>query len=587
MWRDLVPRSLHDNLRWRYRLWGATRDEQWGIWNACREDIEFFVDSFVWTVDPRRQSSVVPFILWDYQREALSAIQECLLDGRSVVIEKSRDMGATWTVLVFLTWLWLFHEDRKILCISRDEESVEKLGDPDSLFWKIDFMLEGLPSWLLRGYTPEYRKRKLFAHPVTRSVISGQASTERAGVGGRATVMFLDEFSQVRDAREVLRRTAGTTNCRIFTGTHKGTGTVFHELTNPNTVAGSMVRKIVMHWSQHPEKRRGLYRWDGRNVVILDTGYRYPPDFRFVTDGTPSGGPYPGVRSPWYDRKAAEIGDPIGVAEDLDINPSGSTATLFDALHVAQLLESACRPVWEGVAEYSSDGYLRCLRQMKDGPLKLWRHLDGSQLSESVYCGGADISEGVGSSPTCFSFADAKTGEKVLEYTNARIDPSEAAVLVAALCRWLYDALFCWENHGPGRRFGIRLAELGVNMYREKDQVGWYPSADAKDLLLREYREHLYSRRFVNYSEAALKECLNFEMDSSGHYRHSCEKVKTNPYSASINHGDHVIADALCARLVSVLNMASGRPKADVIPINSLAWRRMVRHEARVQEVGY
>lgn len=623
-YRD-VPTDLAANLRFRIALLERCKESaevRQAVRHMCENDIVFWLAAFAWQFNPRKKAKAMirPFIPWDFQIEALlddndspdgPGILWCIDNSQDLVIEKSRDMGISYLLLFVATWQFLFHPPTAILAISRSEDAVDKSGDHKSLFWKVDFILRYQPAWLLGGYdatNSAHRQKLLFSHPNGASII-GEASSEKSLVGGRGTWALIDEFSQIREAREILRRTQGTTDCRIVCGTHKGTGSVFAEICDPQTQAGSEFEKKVLHWSRHPEKKRGLYCWSKtkRRVEAIDPDYQFPPDYPFVLDGTPFGGPRPGVRSPWYDRAARRIGDERGVAEDLDINPAGSVSTVFPADLIQDLIEEYCQPpLWTGEAKYDQTGRLLELEQRPGGNLKMWIKPSNGKLPEGVFCGGADVAEGVGASPTCFTFGNAETGEKVIEYTNGKIAPREAACLYVALARALRDpetnlgARIAWERDGPGISLGQQVTEelkyRNVHMHvldkkflvRASDQPGWYPSPDAMDALLREYKDALRRRLFTNRSEAALKECLQFELDHMGHAKHSTVVNPKNPHHARINHGDHVVADALCWKLIKMLGKLSKpgvkEPPKVALP-GSIMWRRELRANRQADSV--
>src|SRR5260370_31721848 len=162
----------------------------------CREDILLYVNTFVWQFTPRRRGGlqVGPFVTWDFQDEALLTMLDCIEEDEDLCIEKSREMGASWMLLMVFEWLWHFQPWQKFLLISRNEKAVED-EDPDSLFWKIDFMHRYQPDWLM----PRMKRRKLFyGNEDNGSTITGQASTGKAGVGGRATAMGIDQFSPIQ-----------------------------------------------------------------------------------------------------------------------------------------------------------------------------------------------------------------------------------------------------------------------------------------------------------------------------------------------------------------------------------------------------
>ncbi len=605
-YRD-VPRDPDENLR--YRQWVVTRAARSRrfrekVIDVCRHDVVYYINTFVYQFNPKAvgPARAGPFIAWDFQEEALldrpettgrKGILWCVEHRKSAVVEKSRDMGISWTFLIAQDWLAQSQDYWQSLNISRDADAVD-CGSPDSLFWKIRFMHQHLPEWLLGPVTT---KKFFFEYHRTKSFITGEASTGKAGVGGRASVAFIDEAPLIDAIQEVRERTANTTDCRFFNGTHNGNSGTFFELCNtPEFV------KVQCHWRRHPEKSRGLYTFNAekQQVEVLDKSYFFPPDFNFVMDGKPVGGPEPGIRSPWYDSKCIDIGSSRAIAQELDINPAGSAATLFDQAVVNNLIRTyAFEPYWEGDVVFKADNPAGTAELVSSpgGPLKLWCHLDvHGRPPAAPYAGGADVAAGSGATPSCISFANCKTGEKVLEYTNARIYPQDLAPVAVALCSLFADVdglgvMFAWEQQGPGDTFGKHVIELGyrrvyykrdplvIGQAADADRPGWSPLGKNKPMLLRDYQAALQSHRFINRSEPALLECLAFKFDRQGKLVHANEASHNDPSGATVNHADHVIGDALCSMMMQL----SGQPrtgkekeKADP-PFNSLLWRRQER----------
>lgn len=608
-WHLQVPRTYRANLQFRLKLLRLCRDNparQAAMIHACKEDILFYVNAFVWQINPRLiKSEIGPFLTWPFQEEAiLQTIHRLYEDQDDMLWEKSREMGATWMALIIEDWTCLFHPWKKFLTISHSEQAVDRAGDADSLFWKIRFMHEHLPGWLLRGAA----KQKLrFRYPATRSSLTGTATSERSGVGGRATAILLDEFSKHRDDYAILGQTADT-GPRLFIGTHYGLEQAFYGLTQRPDM-----RKIIMHWTQHPEKWKGAYRYDKKanQVEVLDKTYAYPADFNFVLSEEPLGGPFPGIRSPWYDRECRRRNNSRDVAMHLDINPQGSQSQFFDPLTIRILQETyAVPPVWEGDISFDPDsGRPRCLVKLEGGPVKLWilPKSDGS-LPQAPYAAGADVSTGNGTTNSVFTAGDARSGEKVLEYATANTKPERFAMACVALCWLLKDesgepAKFAWEHAGPGLVFGEKVIESGYRniYYREAHQTlaggkvsdlpGWYPNNSTKRLLLDEYRAALEARWFLNRSHIALKECLDYRRNPQGHVEHPGDLAnKDDPSGARVNHGDRVIGDALCWKMMDSLGYRAEKKKEKVeTKPGSLAWRRTLRHNQTIdgwQESG-
>lgn len=604
-----VPRDRERNLRWRkFILQKAAADPnvQRGLVEACRQDIIFYIATFVWQFNPTKRSKgrIGPFIPWDFQEEALVGPRGILWhyeNDRSVVVEKSREMGASWLFLIVQDWLGLFEDWFQSLNISRSAEAVDDKS-MDSLFAKVRFMHEYLPGWL-KGRILE--EKMYFEYKRTRSTVTGEASTGKAGVGGRAAVIFIDEFPRITQAVEVREGTASTANCRFFNGTHLGTDTEFYRLTQTPEIS-----KMVMHWTQHPDKKKGLYRWDAaqQRVEIIDKTYVFPHNYQFITDGTPTGGPFPGLRSPWYDAKAREIGSARGVAMELDIDPKGSSSQVFNTLRIRELQHQFCRPpYWEGDVLVDRDTAKVVQLVPRDGgPLQLWLTMTPENAPpKSLYRVGADIAEGMGASPSVLSFADAKKGEKVACYLNANIKPYELARIAHALCWWFQDedgrgAKISWELPGPGRDFGDVLTnELAyTNVYfreqsagsmwaKESDKPGWVNNNQSKLFLVKQYEAALYSMQFINRCELALEECLAFKYKPDGFIEHSGEKSPKDPSGARVNHGDRVIADAQAWMLCKGMAKAEKQKEEQTAKPGSLAWRRMYHENLKRLEESW
>ena len=395
--------------------------------------------------------------------------------------------------------------------------------------------------------------------------------------------MFIDEFSRIEEGYQLLAGTADTTRCRIFNFTPFGTSNAAYKLARRGDV-----RKLRLHWSEHPEKAAGLYRYDHKTskVEALDKTYAFPPDFDFVMDGR--------LRSPWYDAECRRRANDREVAQMLDIDYQGSAYQFFDKLLIIDLQRTYCVPAyWEGDVDYDQEsgrflGFTKCV----GGPLRLWLLLDGDgRPAPGKYALGCDLSSGSGTTNSCVSIANCSTGEKVGEYASPYLRPEQMAPRAVALA-WAFKdgsgdgAILCWETPGPGYTFGKRVLELGYRQlhYRKtkegvgakiSDIPGWHSNAEAKDDLLREYRAALASRDFLNRSTEALEECLSFVVMPSGHIEHADNSQNLgDPTGAKSNHGDRVIADALAWRMARPTVKVQKKIEKKEAPLLSLAWRK-------------
>lgn len=413
--------------------------------------------------------------------------------------------------------------------------------------------------------------------------------------------MFVDEFSQIKEDYEVLHRTADTTRCRIFNFTHTGTDTAAYELTQRDGV-----RKLVMHWSEHPHKNRGLYRYDpeAASVVVTDGDYEFPPDFEFDRTGRP-GGPFAGIRSPWYDAECVRRGSLNAVAMDLDIDPLAAMKQFFDAMTIRQLVESYARePSWEGDVYYDREtGKPLSLERGAGGPFRLWfvpSH-DGRAAADT-YKIGIDLSGGTGATPTVLSVMD-KCGERVAEYVTPFVDPISFAGIAVAAARFFADgsgnpAEMIWESQGPGVSFGktvtehfgfryvyMRTDEFNLNK-KVSETPGWVPSPKSKLVIMTDYRAALTRRQCLNRSEASLKDCLQVRNAKYG--VEYASKKEGDEVDADVNHADRVVADALCWKLVMpIYRRTDAPPEPDEYPWGSLGWRMSRRNKERESDSAW
>ena len=614
-----IPKDRLKNLAFRAEIYEHALQDvrvQRGLMAMCAEDILFYCNLFIWQNNPKKKAGLElgPFITWPFQDRALCSevkgkegILWCIENQKDLVVEKSREMGATWLFLIVMDWLCRFHKFHDSLMMSKSADAVDN-GTRQSLFGKLRLINEHLPSWV-RGKMTD--NKFFLGYLDMNSGALGMASTGRAGVSERCQEMFLDEMSQIKEDWEVYYRTAATAGCRMFNGTHLGLDTAFYQglTTNP------YVKKIVFHWTQHPDKNQGMYRHnpvlnkpeflryneETDSLDFCEPYYPYPPGFVFDPSGKPSGGPHPGVRSPWYDNEFQRIHENDSeMAKDHDINPKGSISQFYSPLMIRRLKEECDDPWWEGDLTYDHEtGEPKELFEMEGGPIKLWCHVRYGKPPVSFYGGGADVALGTGKTPSCLTLADGRIGKKVLEYANAHIDPKAFGVLTVALCRLFCDeneegAYIAWEHHGPGTAFGKMVwKDLGYrNLYRrtlehdmretESESPGWYPGGVNKLNLHVDYRAALAGGHYLNLSERALDECLAFRHTANGSVEHSGSINTEDPSAARESHGDFVVADALSWKMIKTsMQLKEARAQSVEESDMSMLGRRRARQQKR------
>ena len=513
----------------------------------------------------------IPFITYEFQDQlildliAASGIIEGI-EAHDVLIEKSRDMGATWACILACLWLWHFKKDLSFLWVSRKEELVDSARgqDPKTLFAKADFVLKHEPSWMRPMITRTHRH---LYNEYNGTTIDGESTTADVGKGDRRTIVFLDEFAAVLEGDAVLAATADVTNCRLFNSTPKGPGNAFYTMRN------RVKDKKTLHWPIHPVKGNGLWH-DEQNKP----------------------------RSDWYDRECERRGSKKEIAEQLDIDYFASGDPFFDLEVLQETLERHVRPpmLRGDLYDYIRRQPLEEFVDMPDGSLQLWTHLDHELMPpEHQYVIGVDVSGGSDASNSVAVIGDRRTMEKVGELATINVLPHEFADYVLALGRWFYDALIIWETNGtPGTIFTkiVTGAKYNHLYYRKREegvgqkptkQVGWFSSPDAKGALIGELRRAYAKSSFLERSENAIEEAKQYVHlpNGSAGFISTGERDK-DPSGAKHNHGDRIIATALCLKGLSEMKQEIQATRT-VIPMSCWYRRRQEYEQSRQKALAW
>jgi len=532
-----VPKDYEANVRYRkavtargYESSSAAEE----LWIACKRDPLFWINTFVFTFDPRRESSRQPFVTYGFQDQIFADVFNCIghHDG---IWPKSRDMGLTWICLLGIAHFFQFADEKSFMLASRKEALVDKTDDPDSLMWKLDYLFEKQPKWL----RPVYNRANLhFGNPRNGCVIDGESTNGDLGRGGRRTAHLLDELAAVKNAYEVLRATRDNTPCRLMPSTPKGAGNAFFDISHDSE---RFVRKV--HWINHPRKAEGLYH---------------------DAAGKP--------RSPWYDGECKRAGSVQEIAQELDIDFHGSDFSFFDPDMVADLLENTAHPPWlTGNLEFDNiTAEPKRFVAHPDGMVKLWVNLyaDRPPVGHDIAFGcdialGTKDPSGTGASNSTIVGTDLVTGDQVLALAVNGVQPGDFARIVVALARWFRvpgeeGALIVPEANGAGGMFIDSVATLGYHrMYmRQKEddksrhkrmlQVpGWWSSPTTKRSLLLQLAEALMLRTFIMRDRAAIEELRYYRHEKGDKVSHSRAEDAEDPSQARESHGDRVIGAAL------------------------------------------
>lgn len=227
-----------------------------------------FINDWMDTYDPRRQDSKwIPFVFFKRQGEFIQMLQSLDACQEGAVVEKSRDMGATWASAAYSLWCWLFLPNDATGWGSRKESLVDKLGDPDSIFEKIRLLLRRLPAiWHPAGFNwsrnATYMK---MLNPENGSIIGGEAG-DNIGRGGRRSRYFVDEAAFLERPEKIESALGDNTRVRIDISTHNGLGTIFKRKIDSAVIwrpdadlPAGHTRLFIFDWKDHPDKTQEWY----------------------------------------------------------------------------------------------------------------------------------------------------------------------------------------------------------------------------------------------------------------------------------------------------------------------------------------
>ena len=227
-----------------------------------------FINDWGITYDPRSEGiKKMPFILFQRQKEFVTFLQYCITEKESGLVEKSRDMGATWLCCAYSVWLWLFKPNSAIGWGSRKENLVDTIGDPDSIFEKMRMLIFELPSFFIpKGF--DFKKHMTYMkiiNPENGAVITGE-SGDNIGRGGRSSIYFKDEAAHYERPEKIEAALGDNTDVQIDISSVNGTGNVFYrrrmagqEWNETEPREKGKVQVFIFDWRDNPLKSQEWY----------------------------------------------------------------------------------------------------------------------------------------------------------------------------------------------------------------------------------------------------------------------------------------------------------------------------------------
>lgn len=280
--RELWPPDYVRTFAWRQKQLMLMRKESFMLLGAkahYKNNPIDFINHWCDTYDPRNVGSPLllpkpPFVLFERQAEFIRFLHMLLVAQQSGLVEKARDMGATWLCCAFSIWLWLFWPGAAVGWGSRKENLVDRLGDADSIFEKMRMLVRRLPACFLpKGFSEkDHMTYMRFVNPETDSSITGE-SGDNIGRGGRKLIYFKDESAHYERPEKIEAALSENTRVQIDISSVNGLGNIFHRKREAgvdwapgNPIVPGRTNVFVMDWRDHPDKTESWYEGKRRKA---------------------------------------------------------------------------------------------------------------------------------------------------------------------------------------------------------------------------------------------------------------------------------------------------------------------------------
>ena len=473
-----------------------------------QRDIFHFIENHVWIYEPRPgivnkmglKVNTFPLKLFDYQRDIINNICEHIDSGRDLLIEKSRDMGLSWLVLIIFTWYFLKNEGGNDFLIgSRKMDYVDKKSARDSLFEKIRFVMYNLhPALLPPGFSKlKHDNVGLLANAYSGNYMRGESNNANFGTSGRYKAILVDEFAKWEETDESAWTSMGDSSpCRIAVSTPWGMGTKFAQL----RFSGA-IDVMTVHWSLHPFKRIGMYEDE-----------------------------YGKKKSYWYDLEVERRKDNpnANISQELDIDYLQSGTPYFDNRILSKRLQQLeIRPPilksysWKREDENKVEIYPHPAGEIKilEAPVypNHWKYR---------YIISADVAQGLEKGDESAFYVFDRVEKRDVCWYSGHITTDAFALLLITIAKWYYNAWIAPEANNNGHAVIQKMKPIYEKIMHQREfqyeydvdlgRLGWITSSVTRPIMLSQLRELIEQNQDGISDIKFFKQSLTFIYNKAG-----------------------------------------------------------------------
>ena len=263
----------------------------------CRDHVEYYIETYCHIEDKDAEELIQPFHLWEAQKQALKDIHE----HRKIAILKARQLGFSWLVMSYVSYILRCWTGRTAIGLSRSEEEAKELVRRLGVIFR--YMPELIAEYgnVPQGWSGPVFKRNdlvltIFFSDGPESVFKAFPSSPNAARSFTADILVFDEWAFQQFAEEIWKAAFPVIN-RPFGGKVVGLSTIergslFEQIfTDPD----NGFYKIFIPWYADPKRDEKWYE-ETKRTMGDDITQEYPATIEEALE-VPGGAYFPEVRA--------------------------------------------------------------------------------------------------------------------------------------------------------------------------------------------------------------------------------------------------------------------------------------------------